>query len=306
MSVPASTEADLWLGYDDYYRLIERLCLKIHESGWKFDQILCLARGGMRVGDVISRIFDLPLAILSTSSYREDGGTSRGDLDIAKYITISRGTFGGKVLLADDLVDSGVTLEKVSDHLKRRFPEVTEVRSAVIWWKGSSTVQRMLDFYRPNVEFKPLQILDLLEHVLHLISQQLHERNIRVTTAWPAKLPNIMAISNQIEQVFINLALNAFDAMPQGGELCITIAQKKKMVEILFQDSGSGVPAEMRQTIFEPFVSSKISGTGLGLAVSYDIVTAHGGRLDLMEGNKTGACFRVMLPINHDLVEKKP
>jgi hypoxanthine phosphoribosyltransferase len=145
MPVPTSTDADLWLGYDDYYRLIERLCLKIHESGWKFDQILCLARGGMRVGDVISRIFDLPLAILSTSSYRADSGTTQGELDIAKYITISRGPFGGKVLLADDLVDSGVTLEKVSDHLKRRFPEVEEVRTAVIWWKGSSKVEP--DYY---------------------------------------------------------------------------------------------------------------------------------------------------------------
>ncbi len=167
-----------------------------------------------------------------------------------------------------------------------------------------TTVQRMLDFYRPSVEFKPLQVLDLLEHVLNLLNQQLRERNIQVKTAWPAKLPSIMAISNQIEQVFINLALNAFDAMPQGGELWISIAQKKKMVEILFQDTGSGVPAEMRQTIFEPFVSSK-GGTGLGLSVSYDIVTAHGGRLDLIDGAKPGACFRVMLPINNDGTEKK-
>ncbi len=168
-----------------------------------------------------------------------------------------------------------------------------------------NTVQRMLDFYRPSVEFKPLQVLDLLEHVLSLLNQQLRERNIRVTTAWPAKLPSIMAISNQIEQVFINLVLNAFDVMPEGGELFISIIQKKKMIEILFQDTGYGVPVEMRQSIFEPFVSNK-GGTGLGLSVSYDIVTAHGGRLDLVEGNKTGACFRVMLPINNDLVEKKP
>ena len=145
MKVPPSTDADLWLDHDDYYRLIERLCLVIHESGWKFDQILCLARGGMRVGDVISRIFDLPLAILSTSSYRADGGTKRGELDIAQYITMTRGDFGGKVLLADDLVDSGVTLERVGAHIQKRFPTVTEVKSAVIWWKGSSSVKP--DYY---------------------------------------------------------------------------------------------------------------------------------------------------------------
>jgi two-component system, NtrC family, sensor kinase len=69
------------------------------------------------------------------------------------------------------------------------------------------------------------------------------------------------------------------------------------MVQIIFQDSGKGVPEEMRESIFEPFVSSK-SGTGLGLAVSYDIVTAHGGRLDLLPKKPgQGAAFQVMLPI---------
>ena len=86
------------------------------------------------------------------------------------------------------------------------------------------TVQKMLDFYRPSAEFKPVQVLDLLEHVLNLLGQQLHERNIRVTTSWPARLPSVRAISNQIEQVFINLILNAFDAMANGGELWISIA----------------------------------------------------------------------------------
>jgi two-component system, NtrC family, sensor kinase len=159
------------------------------------------------------------------------------------------------------------------------------------------TVERMLDFYRPSVEFKPVSILDLLEHVLGLLGKQLEDRNIKVTTAWPAELPSVMAISNQLEQVFINLVLNAFDVMPEGGNLWINIAQKRKMIQIIFQDSGKGVPEEMRESIFEPFVSSK-SGTGLGLAVSYDIVTAHGGRLDLLPHKPgQGAAFQVMLPI---------
>ena len=160
-----------------------------------------------------------------------------------------------------------------------------------------TTVERMLDFYRPSAEFKPVQILDLLEHVLNLLGQQLRERNIRVTTSWPAKLPSIKAISNQIEQVFINLVLNAFDAMPEGGELWISIAQKRKMLEITFQDTGSGIQPDVQSNLFEPFVSTK-GTTGLGLSVSYDIVTAHGGRLDLLSDRTPGACFRVMLPIS--------
>lgn len=161
-----------------------------------------------------------------------------------------------------------------------------------------TTVQRMLDFYRPSAEFKPVQVLDLLEHVLNLLGQQLRDRNIRVTTAWPAHLASIKAISNQIEQVFINLILNAFDAMPQGGELWISITQRRRMIEITFQDTGPGVEQGVKDNIFEPFISTKSSGTGLGLSVSYDIVTAHGGKLDLLADRAPGACFRVLLPIH--------
>ncbi|WP_144638604.1 phosphoribosyltransferase [Bordetella genomosp. 13] len=135
---PASTDRDLWVSWDQYHRLTERLALQVYESGWQFDLILCLARGGVRVGDVMSRIFDVPLGILATSSYREAAGTKQGDLDIAQFITITRGSPQGKVLLVDDMVDTGLTFNRVCEHLKTQFPAITELRSAVLWWKGHS------------------------------------------------------------------------------------------------------------------------------------------------------------------------
>jgi hypoxanthine phosphoribosyltransferase len=68
----------LYVSYDEYHNLIEKLAIKVHQSGWQFDTILCLARGGMRPGDILSRVFDKPLAIMSTSSYRADAGTHQG------------------------------------------------------------------------------------------------------------------------------------------------------------------------------------------------------------------------------------
>lgn len=141
----SSDERDLWVSWDEYNNAVARLAHMVHESGWVFDQVLCLARGGLRPGDVFSRIFDVPLAILSTSSYREEAGKVQGSLDIAKHITMTKGKLSGKVLLLDDLVDSGVTLERVQSHLKENFPEVTEVRSAVIWCKACSSVKP--DYY---------------------------------------------------------------------------------------------------------------------------------------------------------------
>lgn len=143
--MPVSSEKDLWVSWDDYHRLIERLALQVYESGWKFDQILCLARGGMRVGDVMSRIFDLPLGILATSSYREAAGTQQGQLDIAQYITITKGTVGGRVLLVDDMVDTGHTFARVRDHLRDQCKDIVELRTAVLWYKAHSTVKP--DYY---------------------------------------------------------------------------------------------------------------------------------------------------------------
>jgi hypoxanthine phosphoribosyltransferase len=148
-----SDDKDLWVSWDEYHRAIESLALIVHESAYRFDQVLCLARGGLRPGDIFSRIFNVPLAILSTSSYREEAGTQRGDLDIARYITVTKGTLSGKILLVDDLVDSGVTLEKVQAHLKAHYPAVTEVKSAVIWWKACSVIKP--DYYLAHLPTNP-------------------------------------------------------------------------------------------------------------------------------------------------------
>jgi hypoxanthine phosphoribosyltransferase len=128
----------LYVSWDEYHLLIERLALKVHNSGWEFDQIVCLARGGMRPGDVLSRVFDKPLAIMSTSSYRAEGGTIQGRLDLAKYITMPKGELAGRVLLVDDLADSGVTLKAVVERL-RGLPSIADLRSAVIWTKAVSS-----------------------------------------------------------------------------------------------------------------------------------------------------------------------
>lgn len=130
--------SDLIVSWDQYHRSIEELALQVHESGWKFDGLLCLARGGLRVGDVLSRIYDMPLAILAASSYREAAGTRQGTLDIGEFITMTAGSLRGSVLLVDDLVDSGVTLARVIEHLKARYPQIDEVRTGVIWYKACS------------------------------------------------------------------------------------------------------------------------------------------------------------------------
>jgi two-component system NtrC family sensor kinase len=161
-----------------------------------------------------------------------------------------------------------------------------------------TTVQRMLDYYRPGaVEPQRVDLVTLLRHVINLLLPQLRARGIRVNTGFSSKLTPVVAVSSQLEQVFLNLILNAYDAMPGGGELRVSARPVRDTAEILIQDTGPGVTEEMRGRIFEPFVSSKQGGTGLGLSVSYGIVAAHGGSLDLVPDRGPGACFRVILPV---------
>lgn len=136
--------------YDD---LIEQLILNVDRAGYRFDTILCLARGGMRVGDIFSRVYDMQLAILATSSYREAAGQVQGDLDIASFITKTGGDISGRLLLVDDMVDSGKTVVKVVEHLKKAYPAVTDVKVAVLWWKACSVLKP--DFYVEYLEDNP-------------------------------------------------------------------------------------------------------------------------------------------------------
>ena len=159
------------------------------------------------------------------------------------------------------------------------------------------TVQRMLEFYRPNaVAPQIVDLTELLMHVLGLMARQLEERDIHVRMDVPAGLPLVNAVNSQIQQVFLNLILNAYDAMPSGGELSITGRAARDGVEIMFKDTGPGISSEESRKIFEPFVSTKQGGTGLGLTVSYNIVTAHRGVLELVQTDEPGACFCVYLP----------
>jgi hypoxanthine phosphoribosyltransferase len=153
------------VSWDDYNTLVERLALQVHESGWKFNQIICIARGGLRVGDVLSRIYELPLAILSTHSYTAEGGTLRGQLVIAEHMTMTAPRLGDRVLVVDDMVDSGHTLQMVVKELPQRFPHITDIRTAVVWYKARSVFKP--DYYvaylpdNPWIQ-QPFEIYDSL------------------------------------------------------------------------------------------------------------------------------------------------
>lgn len=123
----------------DYHRKIEELAVKVHSSDWEFNQLVCLAKGGLRVGDIFARLFDLPLAILAASSYSGPGGRQRGALTFSRELAMTTANLGSHVLLVDDLADSGSTLKRGVEWLKYHYGfYIDDVRTAVLWYKASS------------------------------------------------------------------------------------------------------------------------------------------------------------------------
>ena len=148
-----NTPNDLWVSWDEYHTLIERLAIQVHDSGWQFDHMVCLARGGLRIGDVFSRLFKKSLNILTVSSYRGETGQDHQQLMIGSHISGLSGELNGKVLLLDDLADSGLTFVEVDKCLRQRYAGINEMKSASLWAKSVS--QLMPDYYVEYVEGSP-------------------------------------------------------------------------------------------------------------------------------------------------------
>ena len=131
------------------------------------------------------------------------------------------------------------------------------------------------------------------------INKQLQRNKIETSLELASNLPAIEAVPDQIKQVFLNLILNAIDAMPNGGCLSLTTnyLPDDNLVMAALADNGRGIPQKILNRIYEPFFSTKEAGTGLGLSISYSIVEAHGGHIEVESQPGVGSQFAVFLPI---------
>jgi signal transduction histidine kinase len=165
----------------------------------------------------------------------------------------------------------------------------------------SGLVARFLDFARPSrMETRPQQIAPVVDRALKAVRDQYPDAKVTVERDYAAELPTLMLDEELCEQVFINLGLNAYEAMGAEGRLCVRIVSAttngRRGVEVTWRDSGPGIPPELRESIFNPFVTTKPSGAGLGLSIVSKIVDDHRGAIRLASEPGKGADFRVFLP----------
>src|SRR5215207_5365912 len=191
--------------------------------------------------------------------------------------------------------------------LNRSFPEEKRERLLNMAQKEvdrlATLVQRMLELHRPSSkDMRPVSVHGLLESALAGTASTLQQQHVLLERDWAEHLPWVIGIGGHLRQVFVDLAVNAVEAMPDGGRLIIRTrledgAHEGAAARILveFADSVSGIPESEVQRIFEPFYTHKRSGAGLGLAISYNIIERHGGTLSVSSSGN-GTTFRVVLP----------
>jgi len=164
----------------------------------------------------------------------------------------------------------------------------------------SEMLRNMLSFSKPEEEKRrPVKIDELIEGILLVMEKQMKESNIQVEASFDSDIPEVMASTNQMRQVMLNILKNAKEAMPKGGTLTVRTTREGNKVLIHIQDTGIGIPEEIRDKIFEAFFTTKqkVKGVGLGLSVCYGIIKDHGGEIKVESEEGKGTTFTLSLPV---------
>jgi signal transduction histidine kinase len=182
--------------------------------------------------------------------------------------------------------------EKAEENLKLIQTQIQRI---------TQVTKDMMDFARVRPAAKTaVDVNDLIDKSLRLASFDKSFQKLTIHRNFTENLPKVFADGDQLQQVFLNLFLNARDALPEGGELILETAAEFSEVRIAITDNGAGIKTEDAKKIFDPFFTTKPTGkgTGLGLAVCYGIITAHGGKIEVVPNDSRGTTFYIALPVN--------
>lgn len=181
---------------------------------------------------------------------------------------------------------------RVDEHVRQRLNTVDAQIQQVI-----TVLRTFIDRARPSAGLADVSIADVIEHVREMAGPRLARSRIRLAIEQTPALPRIRADVTQLEMAVLNLVSNAVDAMPSGGTLSISATPRASGVRLQIADTGSGIPPEVIERLFDPWITTKPAGqgSGLGLAIVRDVVRAHGGTVSAVN-RAIGAVFTIDLP----------
>jgi hypothetical protein len=150
---------------------------------------------------------------------------------------------------------------------------------------------------RPRYHLQQVSIPEVIDSVLELFHSRVKMHGIKIERDYRANPPQILADATEIEQIFSNLFANSIEEMTDGGVLTVVLDQKEDTLQIDVSDTGKGIPHEDLQRIFDPFYTTKTSGTGLGLSVVLRIIRTYNGKIEVFSEQGKGTSFSVTLPL---------
>ena len=163
------------------------------------------------------------------------------------------------------------------------------------------TLRELVDFSRPAVhEQTQCDVHAMIDEALNIAKYYKRKKGKQIVTRYLDNVPMLLIVRDQLVQVFLNLILNAMDATEEGGTIDIHTSREDVWLRIDVRDDGLGIPAELQNRVFHPYVTTKETGTGLGLFVSRNIVEQNGGRIELTETSPRGTMFTVYLEWEDD------
>jgi signal transduction histidine kinase len=209
--------------------------------------------------------------------------------------------------LAHELRNPLGTIKSSAEMLARRLPQGDAISLELAGYvstevdRTTELVKRFLDFAKPfRLQIAPVDLSEVADRAIHQVAQRAAVKEVVIYRHDSPDLGPIPADAQWIEQMLANLLANAIDASPQAGSVTIATREASGGVELAVSDQGPGIPEENRQTIFNPFFTTKPEGTGLGLAIVSKIVDEHRGRIFVESKAGEGATFRVWLPLRNE------
>jgi len=225
-------------------------------------------------------------------------------LQSGKMAAVGTLTSGIAHELNNPLNNIGITLEALIQDFTD-YPDEKKLKmlddAYVQVERASGTVRNLLDFTRKEKPvFSSVSVRRIVEPALRLVQNEMHLAAVEAEMTLSGELPEITGNPRNLQQVFLNLFLNAIQAMPDGGSLRVSAARDGDFVRVDVTDTGTGIPEDQIDRIFEPFFTTKDPGvgTGLGLSVSYGIIEKHNGRMTVESQVGKGTTFSVYLPIS--------
>jgi two-component system NtrC family sensor kinase len=272
-----------------------------------------LYRHRVRTSAGVERVFNVAIAPLVSKNFEMVGRLVVFD-DITERMDLERQLTQAEKLSSIGLLAAGVAhevntpLAVISNYIQMLAKQIpaddprqrTIERIVKQTFRASEIVNNLLNFSRTGAaEFVEVDLNSVLEETLTLVQHPFKTAKVNVIKNYKDELPPVLGSITRLQQVFLNLFMNARDAMPTGGMLEVRTGAQNGSVEVEVTDTGSGIPAENLHRIFDPFFTTKATGrgTGLGLSVSYGIIKEHAGKVDVRSTPGKGTSFRLEFPV---------